>query len=311
MKKVWPAWLLLFLGAFLLTTAGVAKFWGAHAAERTPLDSYQRTYLTGSADKLDPATNKVNHSPVKITNITQIDPNRSDSNVIVFVTSTCVNVDTGNPPDCLPKTDPRMITDSQSNFATDRRTAEAVDNAKYVTTQVPVTGLVNKWPFNPQPKTYAVWDAVTQTSPPAEYAGTTTVQGIKVLQYHQVISNAPIGLGNGIKGVYNLDETYTIDARTGKIIDQQLHDVRTLKAGGATALDLSAEYTPQTIADNVKTAKDGAAQLKLIGTILPLVGLVVGLLCLLVGLGLLLMRRRSSPSSARPSSKQTSSAETA
>jgi hypothetical protein len=311
MKKVWPAWLLLFLGAFLLTTAGVAKFWGADAAERTPLDSYQRTYLTGSADKLDPATNKVNHSPVKITNITQIDPKRSDSSVIVFVTSTCVNVDTGNPPDCLPKTDPRMITDSQSNFATDRRTAEAVDNPKYVTTQVPVTGLVNKWPFNPQPKTYAVWDDVTQTSPPAEYAGTTTVQGIKVLQYHQVISNAPIDLGNGIKGLYNLDETYTIDARTGKIIDQKLHDVRTLKDGGATALDLTAEYTPQTIADNVKTAKDGAAQLKLIDTTLPLVGLVVGLLCLLVGLGLLLMRRRSSPSSNRTSAAGRSSAETA
>src|SRR4051794_18854777 len=98
MKRVWPAWLLLFLGAFLLTTAGVAKFWGADAAERTPLNSYQRTYLTGTADKLDPATGKVAHNvPVKITNITQIDPNKSHGDVVVFVTSTCVNVDTDNP----------------------------------------------------------------------------------------------------------------------------------------------------------------------------------------------------------------------
>jgi hypothetical protein len=300
MKKVWPAWLLLFLGAFLLTTAGVSKFWGADAAERTPLDSYQRTYLTGTADKLDPATNKVAHLPVKITNITQIDPTKSDGDTVVFVTSTCVNVDTGNPPDCLPKSDPRMITDSQLNFAADRVTAEAVDNPTYVTTAVPVKGLVNKWPFNPQPKTYAVWDDVTQTDPPAQYAGTTTIQGRKVLQYHQVITQAPIDLGNGIKRLYNLDETYSIDARTGKIINQQLHDVRTLKDGGATALDLTAEYTPQTITDNIKLAKDGAAQLKLIDTTVPLVGLVVGLVCLLVGLALLLIARRSrsAPASA-------------
>ena len=32
MKKVWPAWLFLFLGAFLLTTAGVAQFWAKDAA---------------------------------------------------------------------------------------------------------------------------------------------------------------------------------------------------------------------------------------------------------------------------------------
>jgi hypothetical protein len=295
MKKVWPAWLLLFLGAFLLTTAGVSKFWGAHAAERTPLNSYQRTYLTGTASKLDPATGKVGHNiPVRITNITQIDPKLSDASTVVFVTSTCVNVDTGNPPDCLPKSDPRMITDSQSNWAADRRTAEAVPDPD-VPNPVQVQGLTNKWPFNAKPITYNVWDELTQTAPPAEYVGNVNVQGVNCRQYHQVITDAPIDLGNGIKGLYSLDETYTIDQRTGKIIDQKLHDVRTLKDGGLTALDLTAEYTPQTISDNVKTAKDGAAQLKLIDTTLPLVGLVVGLICLLVGGALLLLARRRRP----------------
>jgi hypothetical protein len=293
MKKVWPAWLLLFLGAFLLTTAGVSKFWGGHAAERTPINSYQRTYLTGTADKLDPKTGKVAHDiPVKITNITQIDPTKSDGDTVVFVTSTCVNVDTGNPPDCLPKSDKRMISDTQSNWAADRRTALAVSDPA-VTNAIPVQGLTNKWPFNAEPKTYPVWDDVSKTAPPAEYVGNVTVQGVNCRQYHQVITKTPINLGHGIKGLYSLDETYTIDQRTGKIIDQKLHDVRTLKDGGDTALDLHAEYTAQTISDNVKTAKDGAAQLKLIETTLPLVGLVVGLICLLVGAALLLLRRDS------------------
>jgi hypothetical protein len=293
MKKVWPAWLLLFLGAFLLTTAGVAKFWAPGASERTPLNSYQRTYLTGTADKLDPATGKVTKGlPVKITNITQIDPNKSHGNVAVFVTSTCVNIDTDNPPDCLPKSDPRMISDTQSNWAADRVTALAIEDPA-VTNAKPVQGLTNKWPFKNKAITYPVWDDVTKKAWPAQYVGNVTVQGVNCRQYHQVITNAPINLGHGIKGLYSLDETYTIDQRTGKIIDQKLHDVRTLADGGDTALDLNAEYTAQTIADNVKTAKDGAAQLKLIETTLPLVGLVVGLICLLVGGALLLLRRGS------------------
>jgi hypothetical protein len=298
MKKVWPAWLLLFLAAFLLTTAGVSKFWGGHAAERTPINSYQRTYHTGTADKLDPKTGKVTHDiPVKITNITQIDPTKSDGDTVVFVTSTCVNVDTDNPPDCLPKSDPRMISDTQSNWAADRRSALAVSDPA-VSNAIPVQGLTNKWPFNAEPKAYPVWDDVSKTAPPATYAGNVTVQGVNCRQYHQVITQVPINLGHGIKGLYSLDETYTIDQRTGKIINQKLHDVRTLKDGGDTALDLNAEYTAQTISDNVKTAKDGAAQLKLIETTLPLVGLVVGLICLLVGGALLLLRRGSGSASS-------------
>ena len=120
MKRVWPAWLFLFLGAFFLVTAGIAQFWAPDAAERTPLNSYQRTYLTGTADVLDPATGKTNHDPVKITNITQVDDDKSTGDDVVFVTSTCVNVDTGDPADCLPKSDPRMISVTQLNFVADR-----------------------------------------------------------------------------------------------------------------------------------------------------------------------------------------------
>src|SRR5437868_1298764 len=101
MKRVWPAWVLLFLGAFFLVTAGVGKFWAPDAMERIPLNSYQRTYLTGPADVLDPTTGKTNPEQVKITNITQVDHNKSDATVVLFVTSTCVNKDVDDPADCL------------------------------------------------------------------------------------------------------------------------------------------------------------------------------------------------------------------
>ena len=165
MKRSWLSLLLLFLGAFLLTVGAVSRFWAADAAERTPLDSYNRTYLTGEADKLDPATGEVPHFPVKITNITQVDADRSTDDVVVFVTSTCVNQDVDDPPDCLTDEDPRMISVSQSNFATDRHTAEAVNDPKYVENDPPISGLVNKWPFNTEKKDYRDWDDLTAPRP--------------------------------------------------------------------------------------------------------------------------------------------------
>jgi len=292
MKKVWPAWLFLFLGAFFLTTAGVAQFWAKDAAARTPLDSNQHTILTGTADLLDPATGKTSQTPVKITNITQVDDNLSDDDVVVFVTSTCVNKDVGDPPECLPKSDPRMISDTKLNFAADRRTAEAIDDPKYVTNTPPVEGLTNKWPFHNEQKSYDVWDDTSKQATPAEFVGTTTVDGLECNQYHQVITNAPIDLGNDIQGIYNLDETYTIDQVTGKIINQEIHDVRTVKDGGDTALDLTAQYTDATIADNVDFAKSAGKQLTLVTEVVPIAGLVAGLLCVAVGILLLLRGRR-------------------
>ena len=238
MKRVWPAWLLLGLGAFFLTSAAIAQFWAKDAAERIPLDSYQRTYLTGPGDVLDSATGKTTREQVKITNITQVDDKLSTGSVVVFVTSTCVNHDIGDPADCLKKSDPRMISVTKLNYASDRHTAMAIDDPKFVTNDPPVQGLTNKWPFYPKNISYPVWDDTSKQATPAEYVGDTVVQGLKCKQYHQVVTGATIDLGNNILADYSLDETYTIDAVTGKIINQQLRDLRTLKDGGATALDL-------------------------------------------------------------------------
>lgn len=259
MKRSWLSLLLLFLGAFLLTVGAVSRFWAADAAERTPLDSYNRTYLTGEADKLDPATGEVPHFPVKITNITQVDADRSTDDVVVFVTSTCVNQDVDDPPDCLTDEDPRMISVSQSNFATDRHTAEAVNDPRYVVTDPPVTGLVNKWPFNTEKKDYEIWDDLTASAVPAVYQGTSEIQGVEVYQFDATIADAPIDLGNDIDGIYNLNESWWVDPRTGKIVDQQVHDVRTLADGGDTALDLTARYTADTVKTNVDDTKSSTS----------------------------------------------------
>ena len=245
---------------------------------------------------LDPSTGKTNHDQVKITNITQVDHDKSTSDAVVFVTSTCVNVDTGDPADCLPKSDPRMISVTQLNFVADRTTALAFDDPK--TPRDPGARLGPGQQVavpRREEELRRLGRRHARPSPPADYVGETTMDGLKVYQYHQVITGAPIDLGNDIQGIYNLDETYSIDPVTGKIIDQQVHDVRTLKDGGDTALDLTAEYTPETIKSNVDDAKAGAKQLTLITKVLPIVGLVVGLICVALGVFLLRRSRRSPP----------------
>src|SRR4029077_14337733 len=137
--------------------------------------------------------------------------------------------------------------------------------------------------FHNKQQSYDVWDDTSKQATSAEFVGTTSVDGLKCNQYHQVITNTPIDLGNDIQGIYSLDETYTIDQLTGKIINQQIHDVRTLKDGAATALDLTAQYTDDTIKSNVDYAKSAGKQLTLVTQVLPISGLVAGLLCLAVG----------------------------
>ena len=185
-----------------------------------------------------------------------------------------------------------MISVTQLNFAADRTPPSPSTTRRSSSTRRRCRAWSTSGRSTPRRRPTTVWDDVTKTSPPADYVGETTIDGLKGYQYHQVITDAPIDLGNNIQGIYNLDETYSIDPVTGKIINQEVHDVRTLKDGGATALDLTAEYTDDTINANVDDAKAGGKQLTLITKVLPIVGLVVGLICLALGVFLLLRRSR-------------------
>ena len=243
MKRVWPAWLFLFLGAFFLVTAGIAQFWATDAAERTPLNSYQRTYLTGTADVLDPTTGKTNHDQVKITNITQVDDEKSTGERR-RVRDLHLREQRHRRPRRLPaEVGPA---DDQCHPAQLRRRPAHRRGLRRPevssSPRVPVSGLVNKWPFHAEKKSYDVWDDVTQDRRRRPtYVGETTMRRPEgATSTTRSSPTPPIDLGNDIQGIYNLDETYSIDPVTGKIIDQQVHDVRTLKDGGATALDLTA-----------------------------------------------------------------------
>ena len=294
MVRKWVAILLLFVGAFLLVTALVAKVWAPDAAQRTPLNVDTDTFLSGEADKLNPATGELEHVAVKYTSKTLADPKKSDGDYVAFVNTKCVNIDENDPPPCLEDTDDRLITNSIDTFATDRRTAMATDKTKYLAEDAVVhEGLVNKWPFNAEKKTYPYWNGTLGTTVDAKYVGTEDIDGLETYRYDVVVPETPAEVLAGTQGIYSTSESIWIEPRTGSIINQTGGQVLKLE-NGDTILDINVAYTDETVAANVKDAKANRKTLSLILDIVPPVGGLVGLLMLGSGAVMLRGSRKSS-----------------
>ena len=131
MRKVIAA-VLVGLGSFLLVAALTVVLWGGEAVKKTPLDTDSVTNLSGTADKLNPATGDVESLQVKAASVTKADSELSDDDVVVFVNTTCLVIDEGDTPQCVDESDDRLVSASSDVFATDRQTAEAVNDPQYV-----------------------------------------------------------------------------------------------------------------------------------------------------------------------------------
>ncbi len=76
MRKI-LAWVLVALGAFLVVAAVVAQTWAPAQVERTPLDTDNTTYLSGSAMKANPA----NDYELEPLDVVAFSTNRADADV--------------------------------------------------------------------------------------------------------------------------------------------------------------------------------------------------------------------------------------
>ena len=292
MRKIF-GWVLLALGAFLLVVALTAMVWAPGQVKRTPLDTDSATHLTGTADKLNPASGDVESLDVKATSITKADSKRSDDEVIVFVNTLCLVIDEGDVPDCVDADDPekRLISASTDVFATDRSDAMAV-NGKYLPAGAEEKeGLINKWPFDAEKKDYPYWDGILNAPVDAVYESTETLEGLETYKYHVVVDEQPAEVVDGIEGVYTQDKYLWIDPVTGSIINQTQQEVRALE-DGSVLLDLDLAFTEEQVTDNVESAKDSGGRIDLITRTVPLVGFIGGALALLAGAYLVFAGRR-------------------
>jgi hypothetical protein len=284
---------LLALGAFLLVVALTATVWAPGQVKRTPLDTDSTTRLSGTADKLNPATGEVEDLDVKATSITKADSKRSDDEVIVFVNTLCLVIDEGDVPDCVDADDPekRLISASTDVFATDRSDALAVNGEYLPAGAEEKEGLINKWPFDAEKKDYPYWDGLLGQAVDAVYESTETIEGLETYKYHVVVDEQPAEVVDGVQGVYTQDKYLWIDPITGSIIKQTQEEVRALEDGGVL-LDLDLAFTDEQVTDNVESAEDSGGQIELITRTIPLVGFIGGALALLAGAYLVFAGRR-------------------
>ena len=294
MRKILGA-VLVGLGVFALAAAVVATFWAPGVVKKTPLDVNSVTTLSGEGARLNAAGDALDPAqPVSAVSVTRSDTDVSTDETIVFVSNTCLNVDEGQEPGCYdPQTEDFVLSNSPLDvIAVDRKSAMAVDSdVEQVTSH---EGLINKWPFDAEQKTYPYWDSVTQSAVDASYDRTEVLDGLETYVYQVQISDAPTmvsGLSTENDGTYDdLKEIY-VDPRTGSIVNQTEQQQRYFD-NGTQVLDLSLAFTDDQVAGNVTDAKDSIASLDLLLRTVPLVGFILGLLLVLGGLALLLLGDR-------------------
>jgi hypothetical protein len=231
-------------------------------------------------------------NPVQVTSITKADSKHSDGDVVAFTNSTCVVIDTDNPPDCVDGKDPRLVTATTDVFAADRRTALAVNKSKYLPAgAVDHSGLVNKWPFDSEKKTYPYWEGTLGKAVPARYDRTVYVRGMKTYVYKVETKGAQIDVAEGVPGTYDDVKEIYVEPRTGAIVNQTESQQRAL-ADGTQVLDLKIGFTDPQIKTSVDEVKGKLGTITLILTVVPLVGIIGGALLFIVAILLLLSGRR-------------------
>lgn len=271
---------LCLIGGFLVMLAILGRWYAPGQVMRTPLNVNTTTRLSGTA------TLNGKTEPIKVTSLTRADSAKSDGNVVSFVSSTCVVLDIGNPPDCVPNSDPqkRLISASVDNFATNRVSAMAVNDQKYLPANAtPHDGLVNKFPFNTKKQTYPYWDSTIQKSVPANFVGTRVIDGLTTYQFHVQVDNAPVEVAAGVPGKYSDDKTIYVDPVTGSQINQVETQTRTTN-DGKPVIALSFQYTPAQVKTTVDEANANRSQISLVRNVIPLIGFILGIPALLVGL---------------------------
>jgi hypothetical protein len=281
-------------GAFLVAIGLFAQFYMGTALLKTPLNVDEVIHVDGNAQVPDDK-GKIQQTPVLAWSTYHVNTSLSDSKVVSFQNSQCLVKDIDDPTGCVSSDDPqdRLLSATTDDYATNRRTAESINDPKYLPAgAIPHSGVINKWPFLSQKKTYTFWDDGTQKGVPATYAGTAKLDGHEVYVYDVKVPQTKMDVAEGVKGYYTDEKQVYVDQLTGSVINQVEHQVRT-DLQGNPVIDLHIKFTDAQIQKLVDEANTNGKQLRLVRTVVPIVGYVVGIPLFLIGLFLTLRNRRT------------------
>lgn len=276
------------IGGFLIVVALLGMFYAPGPLMRTPLDVDNTTSLEGEGELGDETV------PVKAWSVTYTNSEKSDDDVAVWVNSSCLVKDEGGIEECVSADDPqeRLLSATTDNFATDRYTGLAVNDPKYLPAEAEEhEGLVNKWPFESEKKTYPYWDGVMDATADAVYDRTEEVEGLETYVYKVSIDDAPIEITDGVPGTYDDEKEIFVEPLTGAIVNQRDSQTR-YNEDGEPVLSLSLAFTEDEVKESVEDAESNKNLLNLATRTVPIIGYAVGIPLALIGTALLVMARR-------------------
>lgn len=291
--------ILALLGAFLIVLAILAQFWMPDRVKKAPLDTEEVTRAAGTA-QLNNGAGGLEETPVKGWSTTHADTDLSDGEVISYRESSCLVKDIGDPEGCVDADDSqeRLISASTEAFATDRRTAEAVNDPDYLPADaLEYDGLVNKFPFDVEKKTYKYWDGLIDEDltdggetvgalVDAVYDRTEEAFDTELYVFKISVDDAPIQITDEVPGLYDDEREIWVEPKTGSIVFQDDHQERRT-TDGETVLILDLTVTKEEFEEKVDEAKSNADKLDLVTKTIPLIGWILGIPLLLLGLALL------------------------
>lgn len=283
---------LSFIGGFLIVLGVLAQFYAPGQLMKTPLDVNSTTYLDGEAE-LANGTGGTDTFPVRAFSVTQSDSEKSTSDIVLWQNSTCLVKDEGGIEGCVSADDPekRLLSATTDTFATSRTTALAVQTDLLPASAEDKEGLVNKWPFEAEKKTYPFWDSNAGEAVDAVFDREEELDGLNTYVYKVDINDVPVEISDGVPGTFSRFKEIYVEPLTGSIIkqvDQQLK----LDEKGDVFLSVDLSYTDEQVANGVKDAEDNRDQLNLITSTVPLIGYLAGIPLLLIGLALTFLGSR-------------------
>ncbi len=300
---------LIGLGTFLLISAVLMRFYAYPTLAKAPLEQKSDTFL-GATDAtiLDLATLKPITTDLAVSVRTQGDvaaSKKAGDDVRVWVSTTSIR--------SVPDNEKRSRSIDRAPFGTvsgmgvdccDGWTSDT-DGKK---TPTVFKGVVFKYPFNTQKKDYPYWDGTLGDSITTKYAGTETIQGLKVYKFTAEVPDTVVGqrdipgsLVGSTEATLSADTHYAnsyeiyVEPNTGGIVNISQAQNQYVEANGTQVPTTKATiaYTDAQITKMVKDLKGQGPMLGNLRGLFPLLSGILGLILLAAGVSLLATRRRS------------------
>jgi len=317
---------LIAVGAFLIVLAPMVRFYVYPRLAVAPVNQISETGLEAKgATIFDASTLKeiVTDLSIKVNTVGDAKaPDGKVTYVNTTVTTDAAGTMTGldevsGKPTVRGEVE-RMTFDAHTGEADPKAVGDFVSDEQGKQETVHFQGLVAKFPFETEKKTYDFWDSTLKSTVPISYVETTSIEGMEVYKFNQVVAptqsgsvSLPLSLlgGEGDTTVeapmmYSVDRTLYVEPHTGVIIKRIEAQNNTIDYNGVpqiTTTKATVTYDEATVRKNIDDYGSQGSMLNLVRNVVPQVGFVLGLL-MLVG-GVFLGRRRTSATDA-PEAKQ-------